>query len=158
MLSPNAMNLVKRSLGSGGVIVIENEQALASVGWSAVHVAEDMPIGNAVPETGEQVLLSTGMPATVGRFQLSVTGRASTDCRSTEGGQDMRAALGVPGFVAVGAGGELSSPQPSVRTARRSAVRRSVSSTYPQSCRRLLGGRPPPVGTPHVPSSGQTKR
>ena len=32
MLSPNAMNLVKRSLRSGGVIVTENEQELASVG------------------------------------------------------------------------------------------------------------------------------
>ena len=47
MLSPNAMNLVKRSVGSGGVMVIENEQELASDVESAVQTTVDVPIGNA---------------------------------------------------------------------------------------------------------------
>ena len=89
----------------------------------------DVPIGNATGEAGEQELLPTGVPATVGRSQLIVTGSPSTDCRSTEGGQDMRAAVGVPGVVAVGPVGELSFPQPTVKMARRSAVRRSMPST-----------------------------
>ena len=124
MLSPNAMNLVKRSVGAGGVMVIENEQELASVVWSAVQTTVDVPIGNAEPETGEQEPLSTGMPATVGRSQLIVTGNASTDCRATEGGQDRRATAIVPGVVGVGAVG-ASSPQPAVRTAKMSATPRS---------------------------------
>ena len=84
----------------------------------------DVPIGNAEPETGEQEPLSTGVPATVGGSQLIVTGNASTDCRSTEGGQDRRAVAIVPGVVGVGAVGE-SSPQPAVRTAKTSATPRS---------------------------------
>ena len=59
-----------------------------SVFWSGVQVTVDVLIGNGEPEAGEQERLSTGMPATVGRSQLIVTGNASTDCRSIEGGQD----------------------------------------------------------------------
>ena len=105
-------------------MVIENEQELASDVESAVQTTVDVPIGNAEPETGEQEPLSSGMPATVGRFQLIVTGNASTDCRCTEGGQDRRAAAIVPGVVGVGAVG-ASSPQPAVRSDRTSTTLRS---------------------------------
>jgi len=118
MLSPNAMNRVRRSLGVATMVIV-NEQAFASSVWSGVHVTVDVPTGNIEPEAGEQELLSTGTPATVGRFQLTVNGNASTDCRSTDGGQDMTAAVMIPGGV-VGPVG-LSFSQPAARTARMSA-------------------------------------
>jgi hypothetical protein len=93
-------------------------------------VTVDVPTANAEPETGEQELLSTGMPATEGRGQLTMTGDASTDCRATAGGQDMRAA--VVWLGGVGAVGE-SLPQLAVSTASMSARRaRDV-------CTELLG-------------------
>ena len=119
-------------------MVIENEQELASDVESAVQMTVDVPIGNAEPETGEQEPLSTGMPATVGGSQLIVTGNASTDCRSTEGGQDRRATAIVPGVVGVGAVG-VSSPQPAVRTAKR-AQQRAVGRTWVVSRRGGLVG------------------
>ena len=118
MLSPNAMNRVKRSLGVGTMVIV-NEQAFASVVWSGVQVTVDVPTGNLEPETGEQELLSTGTPATVGRFQLTVSGNASTDCRFTDGGQDMTAAVGIPGGIVGPVGASFS--QPAARTARTSA-------------------------------------
>ena len=57
----------------------ENEQASANSGKSAVHVTVDVPIGNAVPDTGAHDPLSTGIPATVGGPKVMLTGKASSD-------------------------------------------------------------------------------
>ncbi len=141
-------------------MAIENEQELASVGSLAVQVTVDVPIGNGVPETGEHDALSTGSPATVGRFQVIRIPSPSSDCRATGGGQDMRVAVGVPDIEGVGAVGESLPPQlavtPVSRTVRMSAAPRSRTAMISSVVSLSVGGTggAAPVGSSVSPSSG----
>jgi hypothetical protein len=123
-----------------------------------VQVTVDVPIGNGVPETGEHDALSTGSPATVGGGQVIRMPSPSSDCRATDGGQDMRAVVDVPEVEGVGDVGESLPPQlavmPVSRTARLSAVPRSritmISSVVPLTTGDIE--RAAPVGSSVSPS------
>ena len=82
-------------MGSGGLTETANvhasigggeSAAVAVAGQFAEQLTSDVPIGNAVPDSGAQEIISCGVFGIAGASQDTVTGNASSDFVSTAAG------------------------------------------------------------------------